>query len=637
MKIKYKIQLIVLFLLINTSVYFLTQYNTNNIIKQELKDNLKILKIHYDIILTSQKNISYAIYKSILRNTDAIQILSESYVQNKEQQNQNRIKLLEQLKEQYETAKKQGILQIQFVNKNNISFLRVHKPSKFGDDLSFIREDYKYVSKTHKAIRGFVQGKVAHGFRNTFPIFDKNNKYIGAVEISFSSDRFQWYLNNISKIHTHFLVNKKIFHSKVWDRDDKIIKYNTSLESDNFMRIVEGNNIDSNIIGDNKNKLQSIKNIINNKMNLKKQFALYTDYNNKTEVVSFVPILDFNKDVSAWLVSYEESLIIKNTLENMNLFRIINLILSFMIIYFLRKQIISNATINEQHTLLNEILDSTQNILFITNFKNIKFSNNKFKELFNVLDSKSYNELTQHDALDMFIQEEGYLHKGLLEDGDSFINLLASTSEKDRIVLIRDKYLNEKAFSITASKLKQNDDFLITLTDITKLNEELNQIKNKVYTDGLTKVYNRNKFDEVLTEEIKRVKRYKKPLSIAIIDIDKFKDFNDKFGHLIGDEVLISMAQTVNINLRETDTFARWGGEEFVILFDNTSVEIAKNVSLKLKDKIEENIHPVAGKITASFGLTQYKENDTIKSMFKRCDDALYIAKKNGRNRVEIL
>ncbi|HIP11495.1 MAG TPA: GGDEF domain-containing protein [Arcobacter sp.] len=127
---------------------------------------------------------------------------------------------------------------------------------------------------------------------------------------------------------------------------------------------------------------------------------------------------------------------------------------------------------------------------------------------------------------------------------------------------------------------------------------------------------------------MKRAKRYKEPLSIAIIDIDKFKDFNDTFGHLIGDEVLISLAQTVNISLRETDTFARWGGEEFVILFGNTSVDIAQNVSLKIKDKIEQNEHLTAGKITASFGLTQYIKHDTIEIMFKRCDDALYVAKK---------
>lgn len=97
------------------------------------------------------------------------------------------------------------------------------------------------------------------------------------------------------------------------------------------------------------------------------------------------------------------------------------------------------------------------------------------------------------------------------------------------------------------------------------------------------------------------------------------------------------MAQTVNNNVRQTDIFARWGGEEFVIMFINTSSTKAKQVADSLIDKIEENEHPTAGKITASFGITEYKDGDNIETIFKRCDEALYNAKANGRNRVEIL
>ena len=190
---------------------------------------------------------------------------------------------------------------------------------------------------------------------------------------------------------------------------------------------------------------------------------------------------------------------------------------------------------------------------------------------------------------------------------------------------------------MSISLLHSPNRILITSRDVTK--DKLAQLvtEKKAYIDTLTQVYNRNKFDEIFEWELKDTKRYKNSLSIAIIDIDKFKDFNDTFGHLIGDEVLINMAQTIDKNLRETDTFARWGGEEFVILFKHTTFESARFVAEKLKDKIEENTHPVAGKITASFGITQYKGGDTLETMFKRCDDALYKAKRNGRNRVEVL
>ena len=162
-------------------------------------------------------------------------------------------------------------------------------------------------------------------------------------------------------------------------------------------------------------------------------------------------------------------------------------------------------------------------------------------------------------------------------------------------------------------------------------------IEEKAYFDNLTKVYNRNKFDEFLDQEIIRVKRYKNPLSIAILDIDKFKNFNDTYGHLVGDEILIMIAQNINSNVRASDTFARWGGEEFVILFRETDAQSAKIIVQKLKEKIQELQHPTAGGVTASFGITEYLEDESIETLFKRCDKALYLAKENGRNRVEIL
>jgi len=166
---------------------------------------------------------------------------------------------------------------------------------------------------------------------------------------------------------------------------------------------------------------------------------------------------------------------------------------------------------------------------------------------------------------------------------------------------------------------------------------EHKKTEKKAHFDSLTEIYNRYKFNEILVEEFKRSQRYSNNFSIAIIDIDKFKNVNDTYGHLIGDEILIMIAQAVNNKARSTDVLARWGGEEFVILFKETPIDVAKILAERLKDEIQKLHHDIAGGITASFGATQYKEDDTLKSVFKRCDDALYKAKENGRNRVEVL
>ena len=142
---------------------------------------------------------------------------------------------------------------------------------------------------------------------------------------------------------------------------------------------------------------------------------------------------------------------------------------------------------------------------------------------------------------------------------------------------------------------------------------------------------------KIIVSEVKNAKRNQIPLSIAILDIDKFKEFNDNYGHLIGDEVLIMLADYIQGYIRETDIFARWGGEEFVILFRGINESQAKKVSDKIREHLLKLEHATAGHISASFGVTELKDDDTVETMFKRCDKALYKAKENGRNRVESL
>jgi len=189
---------------------------------------------------------------------------------------------------------------------------------------------------------------------------------------------------------------------------------------------------------------------------------------------------------------------------------------------------------------------------------------------------------------------------------------------------------------ITAYAKEKEDDISLARQNFQNERTRFQELANVAYTDSLTKIFNRLKFDELAKIELLSAEKFDLPLSIAIVDIDHFKSFNDKYGHLVGDEVLVMLAQYINDSLRNTDIFARWGGEEFVILFKSTNLKVAKLVSDKLRDGVSKLEHELAGNITASFGLTQYKDGDTLARMFKRCDDALYKAKANGRDRVEV-
>lgn len=153
--------------------------------------------------------------------------------------------------------------------------------------------------------------------------------------------------------------------------------------------------------------------------------------------------------------------------------------------------------------------------------------------------------------------------------------------------------------------------------------------------DKLTQLYNRVKIDDSIDKEIERSVRYDLSLSIIILDIDNFKKINDNFGHIIGDKTLTEFANILKTNIRKIDIVGRWGGEEFIIISQNTDINAIKILAEKLRLAIADYEFDSIKKCTASFGVTQFKDNDTYETFIDRADDALYIAKNSGKNRVE--
>lgn len=150
--------------------------------------------------------------------------------------------------------------------------------------------------------------------------------------------------------------------------------------------------------------------------------------------------------------------------------------------------------------------------------------------------------------------------------------------------------------------------------------------------DPLTQLYNRVKLDNVIEQEALRVKRFHEEFSIIMIDVDHFKAVNDNYGHPAGDSVLKELACLLQENTRMIDVVGRWGGEEFMILCLETPIEGAYELAEKLRAKIEEHDFKYVGHQTASFGVTDFRINDTVSKCIKRADDALYQAKAQGRD-----
>lgn len=152
----------------------------------------------------------------------------------------------------------------------------------------------------------------------------------------------------------------------------------------------------------------------------------------------------------------------------------------------------------------------------------------------------------------------------------------------------------------------------------------------KAYRDSLTKAYNRNGL-------FKHLENKNILYTLTIIDIDKFKNINDTFGHDIGDSVLVELSSLIMNNIRDNDIFARWGGEEFLIVFDNNNLEVTQNICEELRKKIEKFNFSTVKNITASFGVSNLRANsESFDDALKRADKALYEAKNGGRNRIYV-
>jgi len=169
------------------------------------------------------------------------------------------------------------------------------------------------------------------------------------------------------------------------------------------------------------------------------------------------------------------------------------------------------------------------------------------------------------------------------------------------------------------------------------LNKSINRLNSLANEDELTGIYNRRQSLKYLHEERKRARRYNSGFSIAFFDIDHFKQINDQFGHAIGDEVLINLSKLVMTLLRETDSFGRWGGDEFLIILRHSDLATTLKIVEKIRQEVEvAKMSSIDKNITISIGVTEFLPEDSIEKLMKRADDALYKSKFEGRNLVRL-
>jgi len=240
---------------------------------------------------------------------------------------------------------------------------------------------------------------------------------------------------------------------------------------------------------------------------------------------------------------------------------------------------------------------------------------------------------------------------------DEFSSWYKGNVQKSRLIhdayeardFFRDLGENGKWLRFTAAVLKDTSGRLFgafqTLEDISdqvaaerELSESEKKYKKLSITDGLTGLFNSRHFYAQLSTEIERFNRYREPLSLLMVDIDDFKNYNDSYGHLEGDKVLIRLAQTMMKCLRATDSAYRYGGEEFVLILPETGGIAAVKLADRIRTEFEKTVLFPDNKTrvhkTVSIGVAQYDYGEVLSSFVNRADRNMYRAKEEGKNRV---
>jgi len=284
----------------------------------------------------------------------------------------------------------------------------------------------------------------------------------------------------------------------------------------------------------------------------------------------------------------------------------------------------------DQKIFLQSIMDSQDNMIIVMDRRHLILANSSFLSFFGFSSVEKFKN-RYICFTDLAIGIDNYIVK---PERETWSDLYSDSENSHKLIAFQPEgYPSPKIFSVTASKLIIDVvRYVVEFTDVTELERKSKDFEEKASFDPLTKIYNRRKFNELMNTAVYSNDNRGIDHSIIFFDIDHFKRVNDKHGHDVGDLVLMEIASLVSNSLRKSDLFARWGGEEFVILLPEVNLDKAIEIAEKLRKTIQNHDFSQVKKITCSLGVAFFTPEATSEKVLKKADIALYKAKKSGRN-----
>jgi len=747
-----KLAFLIVFILLTAMTVTVSGIYKERAISDELDVAMQQLKTNYSIVLHDYQAAAESLRYSIFAFPEVEKILTAIGTADENEKNALRKELYELLKKDFESYKKLGVSLVLFTTPDNRVFLRMHRPDLYDDDISTVRRAIAAVNQSHRPMSGFEQGKISHAFRYIYPIFDGANRYIGNVDISFSSERLQNTLDTVHNLHTHFLVSKDVIDSRIWSVQNVTAPYQPAGEHGDYL--MHSKDVGHHLINvENANRiLEKKRSDITRHVETTEPFAVWGELDDEAMVIAFLPIgsiLSQGK-ADAYLVAYMPNSAIPRIESNcvyINIAGMVVIELLLLLIYtmLMKKELVHrqherylklmnlasdgilvmdldgrlvefsdiaakmfgythaemqrrsicdfNAKECDEETLqrirdvptepvtfetlyrrkdgtlydasvttvkiridghqyvyasvrdvtrqkkdrerLQRFIDTQDSVVVLTDGKHIKFANKMFYEFFGFGDLESFSR--KYDCIcERFIVDDLFFHLAKVKPGEAnWIESLLNLTGRQRIVSMANAQSVPHAFSVSISQYDEQS-YVVSFTDISDTMIEKLQLKQQTLVDGLTGAYNRVYFNQSIDYVLHRHCQNNFTTGVIFFDIDHFKRVNDTYGHDVGDEVLKKVVSLVQRYTRDDDKLIRWGGEEFVILTSCESIEGAYKNAEHIRSVIEQSDFSPVEQVTCSFGCALYDENNDIQKTVKEADEALYEAKKSGRNRVVV-
>ena len=474
-----------------------------------------------------------------------------------------------------------------------------------GENLLIIREDLQEVEEHHKIVSSISAGRHNLSLRSIVPLIYQD-EFIGMLEVishfnSISKSLAQTQIESVVVLKKE--LREQLVHpaTGLFIGDYYIANYDAPRE---LMKYLE---------------IHTIERYLNNEYRVE-----------EGKIIVSYPLKGVdNQDVGYYIMVKDVSNISQSDLDlymfKWSAFSVI-VLMGIMIIW---SGFLYFAKARDKNYYLN-LMNTSNNIIIINDKIKIIEVNTTFYRYFK--EFNSIEQITKQNLClcEYFIKEDGYVSG--TTNGIHWIEYLINNKEKENKVKIN-LYGEDRYFSISASLLSEDPHhYAVIMSEITRQENYKKELEYLSTTDALTRIGNRRYFQTKLQEETARAKRYKTPFSMIIFDIDFFKKVNDEFGHDVGDQVLVEYTELINETLRDSDIFCRIGGEEFVILIPHANLEEAIKIAQKVRVLVKEYKKIVP--ITMSFGVVTYKIDESSDAMFKRADEALYVAKERGRDQV---